>query len=176
MKLALLRKNKKISKSELAIAVGIKEKIMVMIEDYKVLPTPETMIKIETALDADRLEIYSREEIRLLRKKSGKNDIPKDYPYFHIHVRLDRKFKDLFSKEALKEAGYKSLNDWFMRRAYDLMKRIEYVSEAKKKKDPAYLPPEEIRVLFDNPFIVNNRISKIQLNVNGKENKQWQEE
>ncbi len=176
MKLTLLRKNKKISKSELAIAVGIKEKIMVMIEDYKVLPTPETMIKIETALDADRLEIYSREEIRLLRKKRGKNDIPKDYPYFHIHVRLDRKFKDLFSKEALKEAGYKSLNDWFMRRAYDLMKRIEYVSEAKKKKDPAYLPPEEIRVLFDNPFIVNNRISKIQLNVNGKENKQWQEE
>ena len=104
MILAQLRKQKKISKSELAIAVGIKEKIMVMIEDYRVLPTPDTMIKIETALNADRLQIYSRDEIRLLRKKNGKKNIPDDYPYFHIHVRLDRKFKDLFSKAALKEA------------------------------------------------------------------------
>lgn len=176
MKLAFFRKQKNISKNELAIAVGIKEKVMVMIEDYRVLPTPETMIKIETALDVDRLQIYSREEIRLLRKKKGKKDIPADYPYFHIHVRLDRKFKNLFSKEALKEAGYKSLNDWFMRRAYDLIKRIEYVTEAKKKKDPAYLPPEEIRVLFDNPFIVKNRISKNLLNVNEKENERWEEE
>ena len=46
----------------------------------------------------------------------------------------------------------------------------------KKKKDPAYLPPEEIRVLFDNPFIVKNRISKNLLNVNGKENEKWPEE
>jgi DNA-binding XRE family transcriptional regulator len=176
MILAQLRKQKKISKSELAIAVGIKEKIMVMIEDYRVLPTPDTMIKIETALNADRLQIYSRDEIRLLRKKNGKKNIPDDYPYFHIHVRLDRKFKDLFSKAALKEAGYKSLNDWFMRRAYDLIKRIEYVTEAKKEKDPAYLPPEEIRVLFDNPFIVKNRISKKLLIVNGKENRKCQEE
>jgi len=176
MKLLQLRRQKKISKNELAIAVGVKEKIIAMIEDYRVLPTPETMIKIETALDVDRLQIYTREEIRLLKKKNGRNDIPEDYPYFHIHVRMDRKFKDLFSKSALKEAGYKSLNDWFMRRAYDLIKRIEYVTEAKKKKDTAYLPPEEIRVLFDNPFIVNNRISNKHSNVNGKENEQWQEE
>jgi len=56
------------------------------------------------------------------------------------------------------------------------MKRIEHVTEAKKKKDPAYLPPEEIRVLFDNPFIVKNRISKKLLIVNGKENRKCQEE
>ena len=176
MKLAQFRKRKNLSKNELAIAIGVKEKIMVMIEDYRVLPTPETMVQIETALDVDRLQIYSKEEIRLLRKKNGRKDIPNDYPYFHIHVRLDRKFKDLFSKEALKEAGYKSLNDWFMRRTFDLMKRIEHVTEAKKKKDPAYLPPEEIRVLFDNPFIVKNRISKKLLIVNGKENRKCQEE
>lgn len=159
-RLQIFRRRKKISQSELALAVGVQRGIISLIENSQVLPTPGTMLRIETAMDLDRLEIFDKEELRLLKKQRNRHTIPKDYPHYHIHIVLDRRLKDLFSKEVLKIAGYKNIHDWFMRRVADYIKRLEYIYEANKKRDPHHPNNDLLESLFDNAFVVNNNISK----------------
>mgnify|MGYP000848850848 CR=1 FL=1 len=159
-KLQIFRRRKKISQDELALAVGVQRGIISLIENNQVLPTPNTLARIETAMSLDRLQIFDKEEIRLLKKQRNRHTIPDDYPHFHIHIVLDRSLKELFSKEVLNLAGYQNIHDWFMRRVADYIKRLEYIHQANKKKDSPYHANDLLDALFDNAFIVNNNISK----------------
>lgn len=165
-KLQILRRRKKISQSELALKVGVERNVISLIEGYKALPTPETLIRIEQAMELDRLQIFDKEEIRLLKKQRNRHTIPDDYPYFHIHVVLDRKLKHLFTKETLSLAGYTSLNHWFMKKVEAYIKQLEHITQYKEKKDPSYHANDNLRALFEdgNTFIHN--ISKKRSKVN----------
>lgn len=165
-KLQILRRRKKISQSELALKVGIERNIISLIEGYKALPTPEVLIRIEQAMELDRLQIFDKEEIRLLKKQRNKHTIPEDYPYFHIHVVLDRKLKHLFTKETLSMAGYSSLNHWFMKKVESYIKQLEHITLYKEKKDSSYHANDNLRDLFEDAKTFTHNIPKKRSKVN----------
>ena len=166
-RLQIFRRRKKISQNELALKIGIQRNILSIIENNQALPTPQTLLRIETALELDRMTIYSKEELRLLRKQNNRHTVPDDYPHFHIHIVLDRKLKDLFSKEVLNAAGYVNIHNWFMTRVSEYIYELEKIN--KEKKDSNDHTNDILRGLFDNAFIVNTNLSKKAKNVKNRD-------
>ena len=142
MKLRNVRKKKGFRQTDLANELQVSPMILSLIENYEVLPTPETMIAIEEQLGMHRLEIYDRKELQLLKNPNTRFNIPEDYPHFHIHVRLPRKLKKLMCKANFRRAGYRDMNDWFIRRVKDFALRLGYINEYFSEKEKNAQPGE----------------------------------
>ena len=143
MRLRIIRKKKGFRQTDLANDLQVSPMILSLIENYEVLPTPETMLAIENQLGMHRLEIYDRKELQLLKHQNSRFNVPEDYPHFHIHVKLPRKLKKLMCKENFRRAGYRDMNDWFMRRVKDFALRLGYIDVYFKEKEKNALPGEE---------------------------------
>jgi len=150
MKLRNVRKKKGFRQTDLANELQVSPMILSLIENYEVLPTPETMIAIEEQLGMHRLEIYERKELQLLKNPNTRFNIPEDYPHFHIHVRLPRKLKKLMCKANFRRAGYRDMNDWFIRRVKDFALRLGYINEYFSEKEKNAQPGRE--GAFNGPF------------------------
>lgn len=135
MRLRIVRKKKNLRQTDLAKDIQVSPMVLSLIENYEVLPTPETMIVIEEHLGMHRLDLYERKELQLLKNPNTRFNVPEDYPHFHIHVRLPRKLKKLMCKENFRRAGYRDMNDWFMRRVRDFALRLGYINEYFKEKE-----------------------------------------
>ncbi|MFH2116736.1 MAG: helix-turn-helix transcriptional regulator [Bacillota bacterium] len=164
MKLRLTRKRKGYRQSDLAEALDTNTMVISLLENYDVIPTPQMMIAMEEALGTNRLEIYDRKELQLLKSKNNRFDVPDDYPHFHIHVRLPRKLKKLLCKANFRRAGYRDMNHWFMRRVRDFALRLGYINEyfdtkeknAQTGRVDAFNGPiqskEETTIIIHNPL------------------------
>jgi len=135
MKLRNIRKKKGYRQTDLAEQISVSPMILSLIENYEVLPTPNTMLALEEQLGMHRLQLYDRKELQLLKNQNTRFNVPEDYPHFHVHVRLPRKLKKLMSKENFRRAGYRDMNDWFMRRVKDFALRLGYINEYFKEKE-----------------------------------------
>lgn len=135
MKIRLVRQRKKLRQSDLSERTNISQMALSLIENYEALPTPKQMLDLEEALGVDRLQLYERNEIQLLKNPNTRFNLPDDYPHFHIHVRLPRKLKKLLSKANFKRAGYKDMNHWFMLKARNFALQLGYVNEYFNQKE-----------------------------------------
>jgi transcriptional regulator with XRE-family HTH domain len=135
MNIRIIRRKKGYRQTDLAEKVQISPMILSLIENYEVLPTPQVMLALEESLGKNRLELYERKELQLLKSLNNRFNVPEDYPHFHVHVRLPRKLKKLMCKENFRRAGYRDMNDWFMRRVRDFALRLGYIDIYFKEKE-----------------------------------------
>lgn len=134
MKLQIFRKRKGYRQSDLAKELNTTTMLISLLENYDVLPTPEMMERIEYTLKLDRLEIYERKDIQLLKRKNTKFNVPDDYEYYHLHVRLPKAYKELLSKENLRKAGYGTLTNWLLYKLDNFHLQLKHIENAYKKK------------------------------------------
>ena len=140
MRVRFFRREKGYRQTDLAEQISVSPMILSLIENYEVLPTPQTMLALEEQLGKKRLDLYDRKELQLLKNPNNRFNVPEDYPHFHIHVRLPRKLKKLMSKENFQKAGYRDMNHWFMRRVRDFALRLGYIEEYFKEKEKNAVP------------------------------------
>lgn len=134
MNLKILRKKRGYRQSDLAKALKTSTMILSLLENYDVIPTPKMMDDIEDALELDRLEIYNKKDIQLIKRKNTKFNVPDDYEYYHVHVRLPKAYKELLTKENFLKAGYGSLTHWLLYKIKAFKKQLKHIEDYNNKK------------------------------------------
>jgi transcriptional regulator with XRE-family HTH domain len=134
MNLKILRRKKGYRQSDLAKKLNTSTMILSLLENYDVIPTPKMMVDIEDALESDRLEIYNKKDIQLIKRKNTKFNVPDDYEYYHVHVRLPKAYKELLTKENFRKAGYGSLTHWLYHKIRNFQRQLKHIDDYYKKK------------------------------------------
>lgn len=134
MKLRIFRKQKGYRQSDLAKKLNTNTMLISLLENYDVLPTPEMMQLLEDILETDRLELYDRKDIQLLKRKNTKFNVPDDYEYYHLHVRLPKSYKELLSRKNLRKAGYGSLTHWLLYKIDNFNLQLKHIDAYHEKK------------------------------------------
>lgn len=156
-----IRQQNKLTIKQLAKQLEIERKAAELIESKTLIPTVALMEKIEELLEVDRLDLYTKEDLTFIkRKKCSDKNTSNSYKYYHVNVRIDRKYKPLFSKEALKIIGSGSLHHWFGNEIQKLSKKMYNKINRQIKKDPTFNYPDELQILFQELFGSTYNITK----------------
>jgi transcriptional regulator with XRE-family HTH domain len=118
------RSKRGIKQADLASAVNITNPLLSYLEQGKALPTRETLYLLEQTLNVSRYDLYTDFELSLHDKKKRPR---KDYSSYHVHIKLDKKFKKVLNSKTFKKLGYKNMNDWFHSVLKKLIFRMEIV-------------------------------------------------
>lgn len=156
-----IRQQNKLTIKQLAKQLEIERKAAELIESKTLIPTVSLMKKIEELLKVDRLDLYTKEDLTFIkRKKHSDKNTSNDCKYYHVNVRIDRKYKPLFTKESLKIIGSGSLHHWFGKEIQKLAKKMYNKINRQIKKDPTFTYDNELQILFHELFRPTYNISK----------------
>ncbi len=111
MNLKKWRKKRALRQSDLAKKIMVTEPLLSYFEQGKALPTRETLVLLENALNLSRYDLYSDIELSLHDKRKRPR---KDHKHYHVHIKLPKMFKKVLNLKNFKSAGYKDMNDWFL--------------------------------------------------------------
>ena len=111
MNLKLIREQKGLKGRELADAVGTDASMISRFENYKCLPTPETMDGICRELSCSVADIYEPIEITYKIPESAKRKKPKPADKYRLTVDLPAEAQEFLSR-AIRKCGYKDITHW----------------------------------------------------------------
>lgn len=111
MNLKLIREQNGLKGYELAKAVGTDASMISRFENYKCLPTPETMDGICRELSCGVADIYEPIEITYKIPESAKRKKPKPADKYRLTVDLPAEAQEFLSR-AIRKCGYKDITNW----------------------------------------------------------------
>ena len=127
-KLKVIRKDLRLTQSEMANKLGTNTMIVSLMENDEVLPVPVMLKQIENVTGAKRLWIWEKEELQLVPKNT-RFSVPADYPFYHLHCKLPRAYKTLLSPENLKAKGFTDINHWLVNQLREFAKELGYIDQ-----------------------------------------------